>query len=79
MGSMDLILTSMLVRHLLGPPCKFVYAYDFIVFLGLIATPNGPIGSYNPSLACHLPIHLLLRAIRDITVVAIKLLKIKQC
>ena len=66
---MGLIFTPVLVRCLVGP-------------LGLagpmtstswthIATPNSPVGRYNPPLACH-PLHLLICTIRDIPVVVKK-------
>ena len=52
-----------------------------IVVLGLIATSNSPIGRCNLPPASHPlpPAHPLTRAIRDITVVVKKLLKILQC
>ena len=47
----------------------------WLALLRLIATPNSPIGKYNPPPASHPPsppTHPLIRAIRDITVVVKK-------
>ena len=48
-----------------------------LALLGLMATPNSPIGRYNPPPASHAtcplyPPHPLIRAIHDITVVVKK-------
>ena len=80
MGGMGLIFTPVLVRNLLRPS-SLVWAYD-LTLLGLMATPNSPIGWCNPPAASHPPPpppHPLICAIHDITVVLKRLLKIQQC
>ena len=71
MRGMGLIFTPVLVRRPLGPPGLSR------VILGLIATPNSPIKRHNLPLASHPPhplppVHPLIRAICDITVVVKK-------
>ena len=53
MGDMGLIFTPVLVRCLLGPPG--LPRTMTIVALGFTATPNSPIGRYNPPPASRLP------------------------
>ena len=62
MGGMGVIFTPVLVRRLIGPP-------GLSRHLGLIATPNSPIGWCNTPPASHPPAHPLICAIRDIKVV----------
>ena len=69
MGGMGLIFTPVLVR----PSLKTLQSCLglWLTLLGLMATPNSPIGKYNLPPASHPP-HPLICAICDITVVVKK-------
>ena len=71
MGGMGLIFTPVLVRRLLSPSVlsgpmtstSWTHSYskqsywNVYALLGLIATPNSPIGRYNPPPASHPLLH----------------------
>ena len=81
MGGMGLIFTPVLVRRLLRPS-SLVWAYDYIALFGLIATPNSPIGRYNPPPASHPPLHPphpLIHASVILQWLCKKLLETQQC
>ena len=76
MRGVGLIFITALMRHLSG---LLRLSGPRLALLGLIATPNSPIGRYNPPLAVHpphpSPAQPLKHVIHDITVVVKKVVQ----